>query len=1033
MNLNLLSQTSLILATCIVVGCTGANNVEKVVETGLNTATQTSTQTTDTTQTMTESDTQTITLTDDTTQTEEMSDTQTQTEVQLPPTVVFVPHIFRVEVEDYINYFDADDNNIGGDYREDGVDIGVTTDVGGGYYVGWTNPGEWLEFDMELQKGEYEITARVATAVGDTTFRLQLNNSTIANGTTVNTGGWHTWEDLSLGTVKTVEGEQTLRLEFTSAQTNINWIEFNLLPPPADTDQDGVSDEFDLCPNTPYPLAVYDDGCKYFEPVAEVDVNNNILVGGAGSLYPGHTLYVFENDAGLQASQCNDTCAQTWPPVLVDDRLASGVLGLDSIERDDGTQQVTYLGQPLYFYSNDSTITDINGNSGLWSTVDVSKVGLIQPLYNSQTVLESATQYETDTALITRFSDRGRDRHAKENHFQAYDHFLTFYWKKRTISVELIDEVAKGGTTIRMNVRSQGKLDDLQAENRWWYLGKNTLAEYCGNGGMIEQPELHDLENEIYYYYKEDSKNCRENFRDIQIGDLMEFEISQFLDKEFIEDGRDNYYGTTYLYKVGFGLVPWETIQTGPFVSGVELQRDSVEIPQKAWLGGDTTIHAQETAEFDGHYMQMATNLGYENGQPFVEGRRVHHTSFTDGSHNESDENGIWDTQIGKSGNNYVNDRCANCHVRNGAAAPVEIGETLDKWVFKVGDENGNPDPLIGRVLQSRTTNATSEGDVSIASWTEENGLRSPNYQFSNGEPVQFSARISPRLVGLGLLEAIDENTILSFVDVQDLNNDGISGKVSISTHPVTGEKHIGRFGWKAGTSSVKHQVAGAFNTDMGVTSSWLPDHDCGSLQENCGQSGTEVSDEDLDSLTRYISLLGIRPQRNYNDATVIAGEELFTQIGCADCHVSEIKTGQFHPFAELRNQTIKPYTDLLLHDMGAGLADNLAEGNATGAEWRTTPLWGLGTQACVIGGDSGENVLEGGLTEEEQEAVEVPAGVDGPQVCVEVHAYLHDGRARSIEEAILWHGGESQASNDNYQALSNDDKNAMLKFLNSL
>ncbi|HEX2879808.1 MAG TPA: di-heme oxidoredictase family protein, partial [Polyangiaceae bacterium] len=134
--------------------------------------------------------------------------------------------------------------------------------------------------------------------------------------------------------------------------------------------------------------------------------------------------------------------------------------------------------------------------------------------------------------------------------------------------------------------------------------------------------------------------------------------------------------------------------------------------------------------------------------------------------------------------------------------------------------------------------------------------------------------------------------------------------------------------------------------------------------------------------------------------------------IGCATCHVPEMTTSEFHPLAELRNQTIRPFSDLLLHDMGPGLADNLGEGQASGAEWRTTPLWGLGLSACVTG------------------------GVVGPfqeQVCEPHHAYLHDGRARSIEEAILWHGGEGQASKDAYAALSAGDKAALLKFLESL
>jgi CxxC motif-containing protein (DUF1111 family) len=162
----------------------------------------------------------------------------------------------------------------------------------------------------------------------------------------------------------------------------------------------------------------------------------------------------------------------------------------------------------------------------------------------------------------------------------------------------------------------------------------------------------------------------------------------------------------------------------------------------------------------------------------------------------------------------------------------------------------------------------------------------------------------------------------------------------------------------------------------------------------------------------KYVSLLGIRARRDLDSAEANRGEELFGQIGCATCHRPEVKTGAHHPLAELRNQTIHPYSDLLLHDMGPGLADNLGESVATGAEWRTTPLWGLGLSACVTG------------------------GVVGPfqhQVCEPHESYLHDGRARSLDEAIRWHGGEGQASNDAYVALPADDRAALLRFLESL
>jgi CxxC motif-containing protein (DUF1111 family) len=641
--------------------------------------------------------------------------------------------------------------------------------------------------------------------------------------------------------------------------------------------------------------------------------------------------------------------------------------------------------------------------SSIASSSSSVALGAIVPLYSNTTTLEPVVQFDRGDALVTRISDRGRDRHAKESQFQAYDHFLSFYWEHRTATIEIVDYVAKGGSVVRMNVTTQFRLNDTEAENRWFYRGVGTVAEFHDNGTMNVIDDLH--------YYKERSFNAREG-RNIKIGDKLEFEMSQFLDHT-VPHGRSAYYGTSYLYIVGKGLVPWDV--TGAFgtLGGT---KDSVEIPEKAWLGGGTTLPYNHSNEPDNHFIQMATNLSANNGQAFVLGRRVHHASFIDGSHDEHvAENGTFADPVGKAGPHYVNDRCAGCHVRNGRAAPAPIGEPLEKWVFKVADVNGNSHPNLGRALQPKSTGgAATEGTPSIAFWSESNGLRKPNYQFSGIAPAKFSARVAPQLVGIGLLEAIPEATILAKEDVNDANGDGISGKANRITDPVTGQTRLGRFGYKAAATSVKHQVAAAFNLDMGVMSSVFPSPDCGSAQADCGASGAEVSDTNLNNLVKYISTLGVRPQRNLNDAAVQRGETQFAASGCAACHTATtMQTSQYHPLGELRSQTIRPYTDLLLHDMGTDMADNLGEGQATGAEWRTAPLWGLGLSACVTGG--------------------VTNAAQGAQVCTPVHSYLHDGRARTIEEAILWHGGEGQAAKASYQALGASQKQDVLRFLESL
>ncbi|RZK47371.1 MAG: hypothetical protein EOO94_00830 [Pedobacter sp.] len=662
--------------------------------------------------------------------------------------------------------------------------------------------------------------------------------------------------------------------------------------------------------------------------------------------------------------------------------------------------------------SSFSSSAPASSKSSATSSVSSVALGNIVPLFNNSTALENVIQFDRGDALVTRFSDRARDRHAKENHFQAHDHYLPFYWENRTASIEIVDYVAKGGSSIRMNVTTLSKLDDLQAENRWWYVGDGTLAEFCGNGVMNVIDQTH--------YWKESSTNCRENLRPIKIGDKLEIEVSQFMDKATLPRGRDHYYGSTFLYIVGKGLVPWDVTDMNPYVPGKTFQRDSIEMPESAQLGGIHSLNRQTSAEPADHFMQMAYGLGYENGQPFVLGRRLAHTEFTNGHHDESEENGVFNEMVGKSGPNYVNSACVQCHTRNGRAPVAAVGEPLVKWVFKVGDAAGNASPTIGRVLQPNNVNGTAsgEGSVSISSFTDVGGLQKPNFQFERGAPAAFSARIAPQIVGMGLLEAIPESAILANVDENDANGDGISGRAQKITDPVTGEVRLGRFGYKATATSVRHQVAAALNTDMGVTTSVLPKPDCGSSQSNCGATGVELSDTHLDNLTKYIALLGVRSQRDYGDAQVIKGKSIFSSIGCAGCHTDTFKTSSYTPFAELRNQNIHPYTDMLLHDMGPGLADSLPEGQASGSEWRTPPLWGIGLSPCVTGGVSGPPNTDG-----------LPYGVDGKKVCTPSANYLHDGRARNLDEAIRWHGGEGLKAEQAYERLSTSDKDALLKF----
>ena len=694
---------------------------------------------------------------------------------------------------------------------------------------------------------------------------------------------------------------------------------------------------------------------------------------------------------------------------------------------------------------NDGVGDDLDDCPGTAVGVNVNQQGCaqepdvqgIQALYDENTVLEPMSRFvRDDGVLVTRIGDRGRDRHAKDITVQDhYDHYLANYWEYRTARIQLEDFVPVGQSLIRATFITEAKLG--AREFRVWFWGRNATGQFHFNPqkeeSKVSQNETGVVfvgkgtwndnfekisEDGIQHKYTLDIVNKWTNGGQFQTalveGTNMEFEVSQFLLSP-PSGTRLNYYGTSFVYVIGqTGVAPFE------WQRGVENDRganDGTPIPDVGLLGGDTTLGYNYSEEPAGRFMQMATNLSSQNAQSFVEGRRVHHTNFEDGRHDERNDNPVWTEQIGKVGNHYINHSCAACHVRNGKALVEDVGGSLDKWVFKVGDENGNADSLIGQVLQPQLiSNGTPEGDVTLGAWTNhENGLRSPNYVFSGQAPAQFSARIAPQLVGLGLLEAVPESQILAWADANDANNDGISGRASVVEDPSNGALRLGRFGYKASTFSVKHQSASAFNTDMGVMTSMLPNPDCGSEQQDCGNAEVELSDQDLNKLVKYLSLLGVGARRDYD---VTAGETVFADAGCADCHRATMTTSAFHPLAELREQTIHPYTDLLLHDMGPGLADNLADGWASGAEWRTAPLWGLGHAKSVMLGDAKAN----------DEVSYAGRRDDDTRI-----GYLHDGRARTIEEAILWHGGEGEASKLAYEALNAQSKADLLAFLESL
>jgi CxxC motif-containing protein (DUF1111 family) len=369
---------------------------------------------------------------------------------------------------------------------------------------------------------------------------------------------------------------------------------------------------------------------------------------------------------------------------------------------------------------------------------------------------------------------------------------------------------------------------------------------------------------------------------------------------------------------------------------------------------------------------------------------------------------------------------CGSCHFKDGRAQPpASPSETLNGLLFRlsipgVGPHGGSLDePNYGGQLQDKSIlGVSSEGHVQV-SYQELAGqyadgtsysLRKPMYEFTDlkfGDfqtDFEYSPRIAMQVPGLGLLENVDEKTILSFADENDANGDGISGKPNDVWNEELQQTQVGRFGWKANQPSLKQQIASAFNGDIGITSSVFPTEGLTPVQQTqyggLANGGTpEISDENLAKIVTYMRTLAIPVRREWDSQPVLRGKFVFAQLNCSGCHIPKMETASGSPVDALNNQTIRPYTDLLVHDMGEGLADNRPDFLANGREWRTAPLWGLGMIKTVNG-----------------------------------HTFLlHDGRARTIEEAILWHAGEAEGAKVKFTQLPTSDREALLKFLESL
>ncbi|WP_426161654.1 di-heme oxidoredictase family protein [Pseudoduganella sp. R-34] len=757
--------------------------------------------------------------------------------------------------------------------------------------------------------------------------------------------------------------------------------------------------------------------------------------------------------------------------------------------RMQGIARATQYGYSLFEVEFKSPGSDNTLQPGATSALRFPAGGQdIVPLPVAPSPLETLQFTLADGTLVTRFGARGFARHGRERGEewnevgygpnetvdpatgQAVDkgpgNYLTFvpqYFKNRTWGVEIVDNSRVPGVTKPTLVVNQyttvdflsGGIAFFRAIDRPGVTGYGWMAPgelvdhnvkvckptpYPAAGQLSAPGGINGACTLLVKQYPGMNGLDANGFpngsnipaRPLVLGDAIEVSPSMFSTSESMlgkgDSGGIRYYSAEWIYVVGTGLRPWY---------GVQPRLNSVPLPAETLSGGLGSVSYNYSDNGLFMFQQPQNNAGMQNMQRFVEGRRLIHTSFTTGDHNEAG-NDRYTPAVGLQGPRFNHSACIGCHVNNGRSpAPFAVNQKLDTMSVRVAvtgaDGQQLPHPLYGTAVQMNAFSSTGAPQnwgtgVRVAGFETRSAtladgtaveLRKPLLAYEGPAPEIASLRAAQPMIGTGLLEAVPEADILARVRSAP-DADGVKGVANFVYDPETGAVRLGRFGWKAAKATLRHQAAAALLQDMAVTSPVYPNRSCGSDPAGCKTATAQrgVSEAELQLISQYLALVAVPAQRSLPsgfpkgvapleelrvDAQQVgAGSRLFQAMRCSACHTVEMRTGPGHLLAELRNQVIRPYTDLLLHDMGAGLADNFVEGQARGGMWRTAPLWGIGYTDKVMG--------NGGKA-----------------------GYLHDGRARNLTEAIMWHGGEGEASRQRFAALSPADREALLAFLKSL
>ena len=440
---------------------------------------------------------------------------------------------------------------------------------------------------------------------------------------------------------------------------------------------------------------------------------------------------------------------------------------------------------------------------------------------------------------------------------------------------------------------------------------------------------------------------------------------------------------------------------------------DPAPEPGAELLGGATTVF-----DVSGNAFSFpARNLDDDAQSAFALGNHFFRRNWVTAPASISGNDGLGPTFNATS--------CDACHFRDGRGAPpTKDGQAFVGLLVRLSvpgqDEHGGPlgDPAYGgQFNQNAILGVPAEGDAKVRydevpgayADGEAYSLRRPTYELTDlafgpfAPGIMMSPRVGQAMIGLGLLEAVPEETIVALADPDDRDGDGISGRANLVWNQRRAKATLGRFGWKANQPTIEQQVAGAFLGDIGITSVLDPLENCPVAQASCvaAKSGgtpgePELAEQKLVAVTRYSMTIAVPSRRAWSTAGVRRGEALFATTGCASCHAPKLQTGVLDGYPALSNQVIRPFTDLLLHDLGPDLADGRPDYLATGSEWRTAPLWGIGLVKAVS----------------------------------KHQFFLHDGRARGLAEAILWHGGEAARARDAFRALPKADRDSLLAFL---